>query len=100
SGARGGIVALACAAPRPCLELYNAHTNGDLMRARALQRIISTAAHAVTGKYGIAGLKAAMALEGFESGVTRRPLLPLDPAAKRDLEQIFRRMHSDVAELD
>ena len=34
------------------------------------------AAGAVTTKYGIAGLKAAMELEGFEAGAPRRPLLP------------------------
>src|SRR5262249_29803802 len=29
SGARGGIIALACAAPSACLELYKAHTEGN-----------------------------------------------------------------------
>src|SRR5262249_28018157 len=80
SGARGGIIALACAAPRACLELYKAHIDGNPTRARSVQRIISVAAQAVTGKYGIAGLKAAMAIEGFDSGVARRPLLPLNDA--------------------
>ena len=98
-GARGGIVALACAAPGPCLELYNAFTAGNMARARSIQRIITTAALAVTAKYGIAGLKAAMALEGFKSGAPRRPLLPLDAAGQQDLEQIFRRMRSEMAEV-
>jgi 4-hydroxy-2-oxoglutarate aldolase len=99
SGARGGIVALACAAPRVCLELYNAVTKGNHARASAIQRVSSTAALAVTAKYGIAGLKVAMALEGFDAGVPRRPLLPLDAADKRDLEEIFRRMNSEFVEL-
>jgi dihydrodipicolinate synthase/N-acetylneuraminate lyase len=60
---------------------------------------MSAAAQAVTGKNGIAGLKAAMALEGFESGSPRRPLLPLGGEGIRDLEQIFRRMKSELAEL-
>jgi dihydrodipicolinate synthase/N-acetylneuraminate lyase len=99
SGARGGIIAIACAAPRVGLELYEAHRRGNLARARSIQRIMSTAAYAVTGKYGIAGLKAAMVLEGFEAGVPRRPLLPLGLEGKRDLEQIFRRMKNELAEL-
>jgi 4-hydroxy-2-oxoglutarate aldolase len=99
SGARGGIIALACAAPRICVELYKAHAGGNVSRARSIQRVMSAAAQSVTGKYGIPGLKAAMALEGFESGFPRRPLLPLDAEGKRDLEQIFRRMKSELAEL-
>src|SRR5262249_47185779 len=99
SGARGGIIALACAAPRICVELYKAHAGGNVSRARSIQRVMSAAAQSVTGKYGIPGLKAAMAFEGFESGVPRRPLLPLDAEGKRDLEQIFRRMKSELAEL-
>jgi 4-hydroxy-2-oxoglutarate aldolase len=99
SGARGGIIALACASPRAGLELYKAHLSGNFARARSVQRIMSAAAIAVTGKYGIAGLKAAMAFEGFEAGFPRRPLLPLDAASRQDLEQIFRRMNSELAEL-
>jgi len=99
SGARGGIIAIACAAPRVGLELYRAHAAGNFVRARSVQRIMSAAAQAVTGKNGIAGLKAAMALEGFESGFPRRPLLPLGAEGIRDLEQIFRRMKSELAEL-
>jgi 4-hydroxy-2-oxoglutarate aldolase len=99
SGARGGIIAIACAAPRIGLELYRALTEGNFARARSIQRIMTPAAQAVTGKNGIAGLKAAMAFEGFEAGFPRRPLLPLGAEAKRELEQIFRRMKSELAEL-
>ncbi len=64
-----------------------------------IQRIIAPAAGAVTERYGIAGLKAAMELEGFQAGVPRRPLLPLKPAGHEDLAQIFRRMNNELAEL-
>src|SRR5437762_8840733 len=64
AGARGGIVALACAAPKATLALYRAFTAGDYKKTGTIQRIIAPAAGGVTEKYGIAGLKAAMELEG------------------------------------
>jgi 4-hydroxy-2-oxoglutarate aldolase len=99
AGARGGIVALACAAPRPSLALYRAFAAGDYKKAGDIQRIIAPAAGAVTGKYGIAGLKAGMELEGFQAGLPRRPLPPLKPEQREDLAQIFRRMNSELAEI-
>ena len=99
AGARGGIVALACAAPRQCLGLYRAFDAEDYKKAGDIQRIIAPAAGAVTGKYGIAGLKAGMELEGFQAGLPRRPLLPLKPEQREDLAQIFRRMNSELAEI-
>lgn len=99
SGARGGIIALACAAPKPSLALYRAFTSGDYAKAGNIQRIIAPAAVAVTGTNGIAGLKAAMELQGFQPGVPRRPLLPLKTEQRDDLAQIFRRMNSEIAEI-
>jgi len=99
AGALGGIVAIACAAPKAMLALYRAFAAGDYKRAGLLQKIISPAAVAVTEKHGIAGLKGAMELEGFQSGLPRRPLLPLKPEQREDLVQIFRRMNSELAEL-
>ena len=99
AGSRGGIVAMACAAPKATLALYRAFAAGDLKKTGTLQRIIAPGASAVTERYGIAGLKAAMELEGFEAGHPRRPLLPIKPADLEDLAQIFRRMNSELAEL-
>ena len=99
AGARGGIVAIACAAPKAALSLYRAFAAGDYKKAGVIQRLIAPAAGAVTERYGIAGLKAAMEMEGFQAGVPRRPLLPLKPAGHEDLAQIFRRMNNELAEL-
>jgi len=99
SGAGGGVIAIACAAPKAALALYRAFAAGDYKRAGEIQRIIAPAAGAVTEKHGIAGLKGAMELEGLQSGLPRRPLLPLKPEQREDLIQIFRRMNSQLAEL-
>ena len=98
-GARGGIVALACAAPKATLKFYRAMIAGDTKKAGTIQKIIAPAALAVTERYGIAGLKAAMDLEGFQSGFPRRPLLPAKQTQREDLQQIFRKMNSQLAEL-
>jgi 4-hydroxy-2-oxoglutarate aldolase len=99
AGARGGIVALACAAPRAMRMLYLAWSKSDFRAAAAIQRVIAPSAAAVTAKYGIAGLKAAMALEGLDSGAPRRPLLPLKQSQIEDLQQTLRKMNSELAEL-
>ncbi len=99
AGARGGIIALACAAPRAALLLYRAFVAGDYQKAGLIQRIIAPAAGAVTGKNGIAGLKTAMELEGLQGGLPRRPLLPLQSEQQVDLAHVFRRMNSELAEL-
>jgi 4-hydroxy-2-oxoglutarate aldolase len=99
AGARGGIIALACAAPRAALALYRAFAAGNYKRAGDIQRIIAPAAGAVTEKHGISGLKSAMEMEGFQAGWPRRPLVALRPAQQEDLAQILRRMNSELAEL-
>jgi hypothetical protein len=40
-----------------------------------------------------------MELEGFQPGLPRRPLLPLKQSQREDLQQIFRRMNSELAEI-
>jgi len=99
AGAKGGIIAIACAAPKPALALYRAFMAGDYKKANDFQRILAPAAVAVTGMNGIPGLKAAMELEGFQPGLPRRPLLPLKTEQREDLAKVFRRMNSEFAEL-
>ncbi len=99
AGARGGVVALACAAPRAMIALYEAFAAGDFTRAGAVQRLVSPAALAVTERHSFPGLKAAMDMEGFEGGISRLPLLPLRPEQREDLAQIFRKMNDEIAEL-
>jgi len=99
AGARGGIIALACAAPKAALALYQAFAASDHAKASSIQRIVAPAAGAVTEKYSIPGLKAALDFQGFQGGWPRRPLLPVKPEQREDLAQIFRRMNSELAEL-
>jgi 4-hydroxy-2-oxoglutarate aldolase len=61
--------------------------------------VIAPAAGAVTERYGIAGLKYAMELEGFQAGQPRKPLLPLKSEQRDEVIHVFRRMNSELAEL-
>lgn len=89
-GARGGVLAVACALPELCAELFLAACQGDHARARSLQQRLLEPTAAVTSRFGIAGLKFAMELRGYTGGAVRAPLLPLDAAAKAELARIFR----------
>lgn len=89
-GAIGGILAVACCAPRPVAALYQAFVDGDHARARRLQEAIAPLAVAVTATYGVAGLKIAMDLAGFRGGPVRAPLLPLPDDAREALRSLLR----------
>jgi len=75
-GACGGILALANAAPRACVELYALAREGKGAEAAALQRRLLPAVRGVTTRFGIGGLKYAMDLLGYYGGPPRPPLLP------------------------
>lgn len=85
-GARGGILAAACVAPRMCVELFDAFQAGDQPRARELQRRLIPIAHAVTSGHGVPGLKAALELAGYIGGKPRPPLSPAAADARRAIE--------------
>jgi len=77
AGARGAILAVACVAPEACLALMELTLTGRLAEALALQQRLTPLARAVTTGFGIAGLKAALDLAGYDGGDPRPPLGPL-----------------------
>ena len=80
AGATGGILAVGCVVPEVCVEIFRAFTNGDLERAERLQTELTPLAAAVTTKYGIGGLKAALDFAGYRGGAVRAPLRAPDVA--------------------
>jgi len=89
-GASGAILAVACAAPRACVELYEAVRTGDGARARDLQNRLAPLSHIVTAGLGVAALKAAMALNGFVGGQPRAPLAPLSEQERERVRAVMR----------
>jgi 4-hydroxy-2-oxoglutarate aldolase len=89
-GAAGAVLAVACAAPRACVDLYEAVSAGDHLRARELQNRIAPLSHIVTAGLGVPGLKAAMELLGFRGGSPRAPLCALDQARAERVKAVVR----------
>jgi len=79
-GAVGGILALGCAAPDACVQLFELTRAGRHEEAIALQRRLVPLARLLGGVHGVPGLKAAMNLLGYDVGVPRPPLSTLADA--------------------
>jgi 4-hydroxy-2-oxoglutarate aldolase len=90
-GAVGCIGALANLAARPLDRLIACVRAGALDEARAIQLRLVEANLAVTSRFGVSGLKAALELVGRPVGVARSPLLPLDPDERATLRAILTR---------
>ena len=88
-GAVGGILALANIAPEMGLELTRLFEAGAREKAAELQRRMIPVNNAVTGRFGIAGLKAALDMLGYYGGPVRSPLLGLTENEHEMLRQIL-----------
>jgi len=86
--------------PEVCVEIYNAFKSGEEEHARSLQSRLTPLAAAVTTRFGIGGLKAALDLAGFRGGSVRAPLRAPDDTARTELarlleENLARRISSE-----
>ncbi len=88
-GASGAILAVANVFPELCLAIYQAALEGEYEIARWLQSNLLETNAAVTSRWGIAGMKRAMDLQGYRGGFPRLPILPFDPAWEDELRQIL-----------
>jgi 4-hydroxy-2-oxoglutarate aldolase len=84
-GAVGGVLSLADVFPEPCCDLYELGVSGPLEEARRLQFKLMHLNQLVSGKFGVAGVKAAMDFTGFYGGPPRSPLPPLTADEKKKL---------------
>ncbi len=86
-GATGGIVSLANVYPDVCATLYERCIADDLAGARELHLVLGNLNSAVSGSYGVAGVKYASEVAGFHGGDPRLPLLPLTDLDKESIRQ-------------
>jgi 4-hydroxy-2-oxoglutarate aldolase len=96
-GARGAILALAAALPEKCAELFALVQRGQHEQARLLQHCLVQASKRIVSDGGIAGLKYAMDLRGYQGGLPRRPLLPLTEDKKQSIAAAVSQLHPAVA---
>ncbi len=86
-GASGGVVSIANYLPRPCSYLYQLFIEGRFNEARELHERISRLNQAVSGPWGVPGVKAAMNITGFRGGQPRYPLIPVSGDDARNIKQ-------------
>ncbi|MCL4550193.1 MAG: dihydrodipicolinate synthase family protein [Bacteroidetes bacterium] len=89
AGAVGGILALANIAADECVQIQKFVEAGKHNQALELQKRMLPVNKAITAKYGVAGLKAAMDMLGYFGGEPRSPLSSLNDAGKEELKQIL-----------
>jgi len=88
-GARGAILALACALPEKCVAVFDLVRQGRHEEARELQSILLRASKLIVSEMGIAGVKFAMDQRGYRGGVPRLPLVPLHQEQKKRLNDFL-----------
>jgi 4-hydroxy-2-oxoglutarate aldolase len=86
----GGILAVGCVAPELCLEIFRAVKSGDLGRSQRLQGALTPLAAAVTTRFGIGGLKAALDMIGYTGGQVRAPLRAPDDEARGEISRCLK----------
>lgn len=88
-GASGAILALASALPEKFVELYELVQKGMHEQAKELQLALASIAKRIVSENGIAGVKYAMDLRGYNGGVPRLPLLPLPEEKKQQIAALL-----------
>ena len=99
-GARGAILAVGCVAAAMCLEIYRRVEVGEGDKAAALQEKLTPLALAVTKRYGIGGLKAAMDMNGFAGGAVRAPLKPASAEARAEIAALLDELRSHLTKTE
>jgi 4-hydroxy-2-oxoglutarate aldolase len=90
SGACSGILAVGCVAPDLCLEIFRAVKSGEHELSQRLQGALTPLAAAVTTRFGIGGLKAALDMRGFVGGQVRAPLCAANEEANAEIRRCLK----------
>ena len=88
-GVSAGILALANILPDECTRVQREFTADNEQSAETLYRRLFPVNKAITVTYGVAGLKYAADLLGYNGGYVRKPLLPLKDSEKHSLENVL-----------
>jgi 4-hydroxy-2-oxoglutarate aldolase len=91
-GATGGVLSLANPLPSTCCKLHRLYRKGSYDEALELHRKILQINRAVSGRFGVAGVKAAMDIAGMKGGEPRHPLRPLSVGQRDSIRSIVEQM--------
>ena len=88
-GATGGILALGNVAPEESVEMFTLFNAGRVDEGRELHLRMLPVNLAITSRFSISGLKAALDMVGYYGGPPRLPLVPLDDERRLELQAIL-----------
>jgi len=88
-GAAGGVLAVANLLPEECCQIYRALQEGRYAEGRELQLKIIAVNDAVTTRFGVPGLKAALDLLGYYGGPPRSPLAYPSPQEVAEIQKVL-----------
>ena len=89
-GCQGGVVGVACFAPRLCVQLLREFEQGHRAAAGQLQEQITPLDKETVVKLGPGGVKAAMDAVGLYGGPVRAPLAPISTADRERISALVR----------
>jgi 4-hydroxy-2-oxoglutarate aldolase len=96
-GAVGAILAVACAFPELCVEIFEASRAGEPAKAHSLAQKLIAPAKLFGPQHGIAGLKYALDRIGYYGGAPRSPLLPVDASAQVEIDAMLSNLTAQTA---
>ena len=91
-GGVGGTLAVANVVPDYCAGIQENFEKGDLEKARKMQLALLPLNAAVTSRFGIGGMKAAMDMVGFKGGLPRLPILPAGEETRKEIARILKEL--------
>jgi 4-hydroxy-tetrahydrodipicolinate synthase len=95
-GAHGSIAAILTAAPRACVDLWNAVQSGDHKRAVDIHRRLLPLWNVMAGDNLPACTKAAQSLQGCEAGLPRAPMPAASPRQQDAIAVALRGLGAEV----
>ena len=88
-GIEGGILALANSNPNQCAIVQEEFDRGNWEKARSIYQALFPINTAITGTYGIAGLKYAAEYMGYKGCSVRSPMLDISQSEKEKIKTII-----------
>jgi 4-hydroxy-2-oxoglutarate aldolase len=88
-GVTAGILAISNFAGNQCAEIQALFDAGEFEKAEALHQVMLSVNTAIITTYGVAGLKYAGTLAGYEGGFVRSPLLSLTEESKKTIRDVL-----------
>lgn len=89
-GISGGILAVANVVPDLAGAIFRMHRNGEMAAARRSNGELVDLNQAVTGRYGVPGVIAAMRMRDAPAGSLRSPHRPVDDDTRREIRRLVK----------